>query len=218
MRLRFDHQQPIAYMQRLVCALFLLPSVAMAQTPAPTIEALVHVLQGSDETAAVQAARQLGERTSESASAVPTLIAALRWEIPAEKPRSTKQFSEEVAKAAIVALGRIGEPAIGPLTKKLTATDDDAMRVNVLRSLRLIPQPDQETEAALQEWMANEDADIRREAMLTLVTIASEPERYLIDVVRQLGDSRVENRVAAIRHVDRVDPSGEKVIPFLSDI
>lgn len=208
----------IDWTARLSLLVMLLPSVAYAQMSEPTVEELVHALQGSDEAAAVQAAEKLGHRASEASSAVPMLIAALRWELPAEKPGRTKQYSEKVAAAAIASLGQIGQPAVEALTQKLVQTDDDAMRVNVLKAIRLISQPGPETELALREAMTDDEADIRREAMLTLTHVASEPESYLIDVVRQLVDSNVENRIAAIRQMDRVDPSGKQAIPFLRDI
>ena len=218
MRSLLISQHGAAWMWQSAFLLLLLPSVTFAQMPEPTVEELVHALQGSDEAAAVQAAEQLGKRSPESASAVPMLIAALRWEIPVEKPRRDKQYSEKVAAAAIASLGQIGQPAVNELTETLAQTDDDTMRVNVLKALRLIPQPGNETELALKDALTHDDDETRREAMLTLTRVASEPERYLIDVVRQLGDPSVKNRVATIHQIDRVDPDGKKVVPFLRDV
>jgi HEAT repeat protein len=166
---------------------------AGAEAPrAEAVEAIIKDLAAADADVRQRAADRAGELGAAAEPAVPALIRLLADDDVGRQMQSRALIVSPSTQAAL-ALGRIGEPALGPLTKALD-DDNPMVRNNAAYVLGGFARAGKGLDALLTA-ATRRDPIVRRQAVMALSTLPD--QRAQLAIVAALTDPDDNVRVAA---------------------
>jgi HEAT repeat protein len=179
-------------------AILLIPlSLLLVAGPAPagkrSVADLIADLKKGDKErfAAIEELGSLGEKAGKAAPALVALFA---------------DKSEDVRLHAALALGKIGAPSIGPLSKAFESKDAD-VRFYAVWGLAFVGPPAKSATPLVVKAMSDPSAQVRRKAAYALGRIDADPDKVVGALVSALGDAD-----------DDVRQSAQGAIPMLGKV
>jgi HEAT repeat protein len=162
------------------------------------IAALIADLKKGDKER-FAAMEELGARGEKAAEAIPALIALL----------PTK--SEDVKLHATLALGKIGAPAVGPLSKAYDSKDA-GVRFYAVWGLAFVGPPARSATTLVVKALSDPSAQVRRKAAYALGRIDADPDKVVGALITALGDPDEDVRQSAQSSLPKL---GKAAVPNL---
>jgi HEAT repeat protein len=174
------------------------PTVAQAGgSKRPVADLVADLHKGEKEQLqAIEGLAALGEKAAEAA---PALVEVFR------------DKNEYVRLQTAIALGKVGRPAVEPLTHALGAADPD-VRFYAAWGLAFVGPPARGAAPAVVKALADSSAQVRRKAAYALGRIDPEPAAVVEALVAALGDADGDVRQAA---QDALPKMGRAAVPAL---
>ncbi len=170
---------------------------------APATPDLVRALEDPDKYTRIEAARAVEAIGKEASAAIPKLIALLGEDEP---PRiSTELVFADMGLTAALALGKMGEEAVGPLVRCLEHRSW-VVRYNASYALGEIGIDAKSATAALIRRFDDKDWMVRSSAAWAVRKIRPDAKTAVPALARLLRDENVSARVAAVDALAAIRP------------
>ncbi|HEY2943353.1 MAG TPA: HEAT repeat domain-containing protein [Vicinamibacteria bacterium] len=169
------------------------------------VPALLASLRAADPRERAAAARALGNRAAEPASAIPALVAALADSAP------------EVRAAAAWGLGGFGPAAAAALAALAARLGDDApaVRAGSAWALGRIGPPARSAAPAVVSLLDDEDESVRWRAGEALAAVGPDPTTCLDNLRRMAADPGHRGRAEAAEALGQLGPAAAPAVPEL---
>ena len=177
----------------------------VAPTAGKPVPALLASLRAADPRERAAAARALGNRAAEPASALPALAGALADPVP------------EVRASAAWGLGGFGPAAVSALPALVPRLRDDvaAVRAGSAWAVGQIGPPAHSTAASLVTLLDDEDESVRWRAGEALAAVGPEPATCLEALRRIVADPGRRGRAEAAGALGQLGPAAAPAVPAL---
>lgn len=180
------------------------------------VPALTQALDDDDPLVRGAAANALGDLGEEAATAVPKLIGLL-----ARTSTEDLQAAESVGLSPVLALAKIGEPAVKPAIVALS-DKDPIVRFQAAYVLGEIGPPAKEAIPELQTKLRDPVGDVALESARALAIISGESDRAKEIIKLAVTDMNPQVRMAGVQTAYRMGESGSAVasliFPLLEDM
>ncbi len=172
-------------------------ALSLEAPPEPVASLLADLQKGDREKLlALHSLEALGPKAAGAVSALVELLAVK---------------NEEVRLQSALVLGKIGGPAVVPLTGAL-GSSDSSTRFYAVWALAFIGPEAKSATAAVVKLLGDPSADVRRKAAYALGRIASDPEAVVSGLVGALSDENEDVRQAAAEALPHM---GKAALPAL---
>lgn len=174
------------------------PAPIAAQGSKRSVADLIADLKKSDaeKLKAIDELDALGEK---AAGAAPALIDLLAFK------------NEDVRLAATMTLGKLGQPAVAPLSKSFESKDAN-VRFYAVWGLAFVGPPAKSATPIVMKALADPSADVRRKAAYALGRIDADPAIVVDALVNALGDSDNDVRNTAAESLPKMSKTAVPVL------
>ena len=177
------------YLVWLVVLGVVVPQVRAGEGKRSIADMIADLKKGEKEKfKAIEELETLGEKAAE---AVPALLELL----PAK--------NEDVRLHVTMAMAKIGEPAVTPLTKAFASKDAD-VRFYAIWGLAFVGTPAKSATPTVLKALGDPSAPVRRKAAYALGRIDADPDEVVAAMVEALGDSDADVRDAVAESLPKM--------------